>query len=200
MYLLLETIKILDGLPMHLQWHQERFEKSFFKLFGYTPKLKLESVVNIPDNYSEGTMKLRFLYNRDSFSINYQQYKKKEINSLQLVINNMIDYSLKYKDRNCLTKLLALKGDCDDILIVKNGLITDSSYTNIVFFDGNNWITPETPLLEGTARARLIAQKTIKEQIIKIEDLSKFKSFRLINAMMDFEDQNEIDIKNIRYK
>lgn len=198
MFLLLETIKILDGVPLNLEWHQNRFEKSFFKLFDHAPKLKLESVVNVPEQYSDGTIKLRFLYNRDSFSINYQQYKKKEINTLQLITSNLIDYSLKYKDRSCLVNLLIKKGECDDILIVKNKLVTDSSYTNIVFFDGQNWITPKSPLLEGTARARLLNKNIIKEQIIKVENLSNFKSFKLINAMLDFEDQNEIDIKNIK--
>jgi 4-amino-4-deoxychorismate lyase len=197
MFLLLETIKILNGQPIHLEWHQKRFEKSYFKLFNQYPKLKLNLILNTPNEYKTGTAKLRFIYNRDSFLIKYSNYNKKEIRSLQLVYDDNIYYAIKYLDRSCLDNLLKQKANCDDILIVKNNLITESSYTNIVFFNGTNWVTPVNPLLKGTTRERLLSEKIISEKDIKIKDLKLFKGYKLINAMMDFEEQEFLDIDTI---
>ena len=84
-----------------------------------------------------------------------------------------------------------------DILIVKKEFITDTSFSNIIFFDGDNWITPSTPLLEGTKRKELLEKNIISEQEIKFSDLKNFKKAILINAMLDFDEIAEIEIKNI---
>ena len=197
MFLLLETIKIFNGQPIHLGWHQKRFENSYFKLFKHYPKLKLNQVINVPNEYRTGTIKLRFVYNRDSFSMEYSYYIKKELKSLKLIYDDNIYYKLKYLDRSCLNNLLKQKANCDDILIIKNKLITESSYTNIVFFDGQNWVTPSNPLLKGTARERLLSKKIISEKDIKTKDLKLFQGFKLINAMMDFKEQEFLNINTI---
>ena len=80
---------------------------------------------------------------------------------------------------------------------MKNGYITDTSFSNIIFFDGANWITPSTPLLEGTKIKELLEKKIISEQEIKLKDLIKFSKAKLINAMIDIDDGNEIEMKNI---
>jgi 4-amino-4-deoxychorismate lyase len=89
-----------------------------------------------------------------------------------------------------------LRDDCDDILIVKKGNITDSSYSNIVFRRGKNWYTPWSALLKGTMRQNLIDNNKIFQEQIELEDIESFKSFKLINAMLEF-DGPEIDVSNI---
>lgn len=88
------------------------------------------------------------------------------------------------------------KQSCDDILIVKNGFVTDSSISNIIFFDGYKWVTPDTPLLKGTMRQFLLEAAEIKEETITVQNLTTFTSFRLINAMLGF-DGPEIDVSKI---
>ena len=80
------------------------------------------------------------------------------------------------------------RGSCDDILILKKGWITDSYYANVVLWDGVQWFTPEEPLLEGTMRASLLEKGIIKTAGIRIEDLSRFRSLRLINALNNWND------------
>ena len=93
--------------------------------------------------------------------------------------------------------LSARKGSCDDILIVKNGLVTDTSFSNVAFLDGSRWLTPEHPLLEGTKRAKLLEAGILAEADIRPEEIYRFKKVRLINAMMDWEDSYEIDAGKI---
>ena len=98
-----------------------------------------------------------------------------------------------------LNELLSEKEDCDEIIIVKDGLITETSISNLVFFDGNQWYTPDNPLLKGTCRQRLLEEKKIRETEIRVEALYKFKGFELINTMRDPEEEEMIPIENIKW-
>lgn len=114
------------------------------------------------------------------------------------MIADEIDYSHKYANRTALQYLLQKKGKADDVLIVKNGWLTDTSYSNVAFFDGLQWFTPSKPLLKGTKRAALLQQKKIIEADIRPQDLKQFEKVRLVNAMMEWEEGVELEVdKNI---
>ncbi len=127
------------------------------------------------------------VYNDRSLNIEYLPYQKRVIQTLQLIQADTLEYTLKYADRTELDKLFAQKSDADDILVVQNGLITDSSIANIAFFDGTKWLTPKHPLLKGTTRARLLKEKRLFEEDIHLKDLDRFSGFALMNAMIDFD-------------
>lgn len=55
---------------------------------------------------------------------------------LKLVDGNYIDYLYKYVDWLVIDMLFVEWGNCDDILMVKNGLIIDIFYVNVIFYDG----------------------------------------------------------------
>ena len=101
-----------------------------------------------------------------------------------MVCNNQIKYDLKFCERTQIDKLFTCRGHCDDIRIVKNGMITHSSKANIIFFNGREWLTPKKTLLNGTCRQRLLEKKEIKEIEINVNDLKSFQGFKLINAMI----------------
>jgi len=199
MFPLLETIKIENGIPLHVDFHQHRFEASYFKLYKKLTDLKLKNLISVPGEYQKGIVKLRFLYNEKQCFCQYNFYEFKAINSLKIIQNDNIDYSLKWVDRSNLNLLLKQKGNADDILLVKNGRVTDTSFTNIVFEYQNQWVTPLFPLLNGTARSRLLVEKKITQQDILLEDLPAFSSFKLINAMRDFDTAPKIPITEIIY-
>ena len=85
----------------------------------------------------------------------------------------------------------------DDIIIVKDGLITDASYANLIFWDGENWFTPNTPLLKGVQREKLLKDGLIQEKEIKPSDLASYQKVALINAMLDFKDKIELSIDHV---
>ncbi len=122
------------------------------------------------------------------YILEFAHYKPRAIKTLKLVTGKP-HYDLKYTDRTEIETLLREKGNCDDIIIVINGLITDTSFSNLVFKKGKQWLTPSGPLLTGTARARLIEQGIIQTAEIKTDDLGFYGGFKLINAMLDFESQ-----------
>lgn len=109
-------------------------------------------------------MKCRVIYGREIEEITYTSYQIRPVHSLQIVYSDDIDYTYKSTDRSVINELFARRQEQDDILIVKNGLLTDTSIGNIALFDGNEWYTPKQPLLKGTRRASLLAMNLIKEK------------------------------------
>jgi len=196
MCLLLETIKIVDGKPRNLEWHNSRMNHSRKEKFGISGSLDLNELLHIPDEHKSGIIKCRVIYSESIKEIHYSKYLQRDISSLKCVSGDHIDYSLKYVNRSGLVELLTKRGNCDDILIIKNNFVTDTSFSNIVFYDGSKWITPTTPLLKGTQREKLITGKVIMEEEIRMRDIKKFKKAKLINALLEFNGK-EIDIKDI---
>jgi len=198
MFPLVETIKILNGEIYNLLYHQRRLEYSFEVYFKKKPFFLLQNVIIIPEEFSKGLVKLRFLYNKDDCKLEFSYYKPRKIKTLKVIENSKICYSLKFTDRSQINSLLKQRGDYDDVLIVKNKFITGTSIANIVFYKDNEWVTPARPLLKGTCRDKLLKEGKIKEEIIQINDLHKFKSFCLINAMI-CGDLLPIPIENIYF-
>ena len=127
----------------------------------------------------------RVVYDKDGVrDVSFAAYHPLNIHSLKLVTCNDINYDYKSADRSHLQKLKEQRGDCDEIIIVRNGLLTDSSYSNIALFDGEHWYTPKHPLLKGTMRQSLIDQGILQECVLRPEDLNRFTKVSLINAMM----------------
>lgn len=184
----IESVKIENGELKNLTFHQKRVERTFEKFFPHLEPLDLFSNIRLAQNIDNNKIyKLRIIYADKIYDVSLEEYQIKEIKSLKLVHNDEIDYSFKYEDRSFINKLLELKENCDDILIVKNGLITDASYCNVALSDGKNWFTPKCPLLKGTKRELLLSKNMLIEKDIYLEDLGNFKEICLFNSMIEFE-------------
>lgn len=184
---LFETIKVLDGQVCRLSDHQQRVSRDAgIDLLAYINKH-----VDLP---AVGLHKLRITYTETNVCHHsVEPYVPKKVESLRLVIGNRIDYHKKFENRSNINVLMDHKGECDDILIIKNKLVTDISFANILFFADGKWVTPDTPLLEGTCRARLMAQNIVFPQTITVSDLELFSKFMIINAMLDFDPERAVE-------
>lgn len=171
--------------------------KSRRELFNACEDIDLQKAIHIPKNISEGIYKCRVVYGLQINEISIEPYVFKKISSIKIVRNDSIEYSHKYADRNRLQQMHAESG-ADEILIVKNNYITDTSFSNVILFDGTTWYTPALPLLNGTMREHLLNRKIIFEKNILQSDLHKYKSIRIINAMNTFEDQRDFEIQSIK--
>jgi 4-amino-4-deoxychorismate lyase len=189
---LLESIRCENGELQNVPLHQARMDASVKSLFSSENRTRLEDVV-VPGNCHDGLYKCRLTYTTKLETIEFLPYELPRVRSIKIVTDDDIDYSLKYTNRGALQQLLKSKGDCDEILIVKNGLLTDTSYSNILFLDGEQWLTPALPLLRGTQREKLLAEEKIVPTHIRPVELSRFEKIRMINAMIRFEDQCDIE-------
>lgn len=193
---LLESIYLKDGVFRNLDYHQARINKSTSALFDIKPKWSIQNTMREHDYPKVGLFKMRVVYDRKPLNVEFVPYQAKKINSLKL-IESTIDYSHKYERRDELISLINQRDNCDDIVIAKNGFVTDSSYSNLIFRKGNYWFTPTTCLLKGTMREYLLNTGLIKPMEISIDDLDKYESCKLINAMLGI-DSPEIPITAIK--
>lgn len=189
-----ETIKIHDGKARLIAYHQARMERTIWRFF---PKLAAASMPNLEKAVlPEKDMhlyKARVVYGEHGVeNVELAPYTMRSIASLQVVEDGAIEYPFKSTDRTCLNKLAARKGLCDEIVIMRHGLATDTSFTNLAINNGIRWLTPRHPLLAGTKRAYLLDKGVIQEADITSEDLRNARRIRLFNAMIDF---GEIEIR-----
>ena len=180
---LVESIKILNGRIFNLASHQLRFDKSRAQLYGLSAKISLLNTIKLAKPPENGLYKCRILYDEKIHDIEFNPYIKPEINQLKIILAASIQYEHKWEERKVLDDLFKLRGKAQEIIIVRNGLVTDGYYFNYVFEKNGILYTPEHPLLFGTQRARLVNLGKIKPVQIKSEDIKKFDFIHAINAL-----------------
>lgn len=181
-----ETIKILNGRIYSLKWHNQRINRTLKHFYNGDP-INLRNYIDIPDNMTNGLIKCRVLYDQKVEKTEFHQYDIRRVNYLSLVNADAIIYDFKYTDRSKILKLSQGLADDEDILMVRDGYITDTSYCNVALFDGKIWYTPDRPLLQGVRRSQLIEIGKIIPKAIPVSDLKYYKGICLFNAMIGFK-------------
>lgn len=111
-----------------------------------------------------------------------------------------MDDSIAYHykgNRAGLEALYEQRGTADDIIIIKNGFVTDSFWSNLLFRKDERWYTSDTPLLRGTMRQHLLDEQKIESRKIRYTDLKIFDAAMTINALNPFDERKAISVDNI---
>ncbi|MDY0234113.1 MAG: aminotransferase class IV family protein [Sulfurimonas sp.] len=178
-----ETIRVLNEEAQHLEYHQTRYEKAL-KSLGVKEFKSLKEYIKPP---SSDFYRCRVVYDAKSIDVEFYEYKKREIKSLKLVYDDKISYAYKSTSREHLDRLFEQRCSSDDVLIVKDSLITDTTIANVAFFKDGLWYSPKEPLLCGTTRARLVDEGKIILRDIRVDELALYSGLALMNAMIDFD-------------
>lgn len=180
----IETIRLFYGCCSDLRYHRNRVLSSVDNTSVWT---EIEHAVKlIVERYKNNALvKCSITYDNAGISdVICTDYNRRCIKALVPVEAHYIDYSLKYADR---TELDALKRNLrpyEEPVIVKDGLITDTTFSNVVFEDENGRLfTPKVPLLCGTMRERLLDLGLVNLLDISVEELQRYRKVHLVNAM-----------------
>lgn len=193
----IDSIKVKNGRWYYPDFHNKRINRTIQAFYQKKTDIRIENDLRIPAGCRSGLYKCRLVYTDQIIRQDFILYQKKKMASLKGVYDDEISYGYKYEDRQRLNELFSQRGSCDDVIIIRKGRVTDASYSNLVFYDGRDWITPSSPLLPGTCRKRLLENGVIKEKAIPPEEIRNFLKVRLINAMMDFAEAPEVPVENI---
>jgi 4-amino-4-deoxychorismate lyase len=117
MYQLVETIKINNGTPVNLEFHNRRMKNSLSDIYGIRKGFDLNAILKVPYNLSRGIVKCRIVYDTEIRETTFQPYVIRPVNTLRFVKDNEIDYRYKYADRSSLDALFEKRGSCDDIML-----------------------------------------------------------------------------------
>lgn len=182
----IESILYKNGEYINLPLHQERIDGVFQHFSSHDDSHNLNRI--LPKLEMDGIFKVRLVYDMDTedaeYDIEFAEYQPRKIMSLEVVSSKPFNYSMKFEDRTKINKLVK-SSNADDIIIAIENHVTDGSYFNLAFWNGVEWLTPDTPLLKGIRRTQLLQEGKIKEAPIRISDLGVFEKVSLINAMLD---------------
>ncbi len=179
----IESIKISKGRSFNLYEHEVRMHRVMSEIFGIKAMIKLKPILKVPDTLKTELVKARVIYDTEIREIEYVPYTMRSINNAKIVIDDRIQYPFKSTDRAALTALYDQREDCDEIIIIKNGLVTDACNYNLIFQKKAMYFTPINPLLMGTQRQRLISKGIVIQKDIQIDEILYYDSIHFINAM-----------------
>ncbi len=181
-----ETIKCEDEEIFNLKYHQQRISRTIGK------NINLGEYIYPP---SSNLLRCKVIYSQDEvIDISYTPYIQRNLKRFKIIIDDDIKYAYKELDRVYLDVLNNDSLRYDDIIIIKDGLVTDTTIANIAIFKDGFWLTPVKPLLQGTTRDRLLDDNLLKESNITLEMLLTTKRFAIMNAMIGFCELEEFTL------
>ncbi|MBK9150086.1 MAG: hypothetical protein IPM26_03495 [Saprospiraceae bacterium] len=183
MSLLIESIRVFNRKVSHIRWHNERCNASRKSLFGCSDLIDLRKIIKIPDDLPDGLFKCRIIYSSKIEDIRFEPYTVRNIRKLKAVNTDNIEYPFKFLERPELDALYSMRNEADEILIIKNGLLTDAYYYNVLIQIDGQYYTPARPLLKGTRLQSLRQSLSITPADITVDMLMRSNAITLINAM-----------------
>lgn len=178
----IETICVEDGRAQRLAYHNARLNATRKQFWPGAPEVDLASLVDAKE--AAGRIRCRVTYAEQVLGVEYFPYHVRSVRNLKLVEADDVDYRYKYADRTVFDALMRQRGEADEVLIVRRGLLTDTSFTNIALWDGEHWFTPARPLLEGTKRQFLLDRGILIPADIPFRALASYRCISLFNAML----------------
>ena len=178
----LETILVEEGKAPFLQWHQLRLDRTL-RRHGIAAVYRLDALLVPP---GEGCWRCRVVYDAQKVAVECLPYTPRTVTTLRAIHDEAIVYRDKTTGRGALEALFARRGDADDVLIVQGGLVTDTTIANVACLIGGRWLTPAKPLLEGTARARLLSEGKLTEADITLDVAQAAEKIAVMNALSGF--------------
>ncbi len=182
----LETIQLRDGEFKLLELHQKRMDLAISENYPNVESIPLSEYLHQSNYPTKGLYKCRLLFSSNIEKLEFVPYEQPIIKTLKVIETNLPTWLYKLSDRSSIQELVDQKGEFDDVLILRDGLLTDTSYCNIALLKGNQWFTPRLALLYGVQRAHLLQEKQIIEKDILVTELSHYSKICLFNAMNEF--------------
>ena len=181
-----ETIKCDDCEVLNLSYHCNRIANTI------ALNINLQDYIYPPSNK---LLKCKVIYNDEGvLDVVYSEYKKREIKSFKIIFDDKIEYSKKSTNRDSLDLLYKKRDNCDEIIIIKNGIVHDTSIANIAILYKGTWITSSSYLLKGTTRTRYINENLLIEKDITLDMLKDAQKIALMNAMIDFDELSDYSL------
>ncbi len=194
--LFFESIAIRNGCLLNLALHQERLDRTVLDKFKVKTDISLQDRIQLPVQTKVGLWKCRVSYSTEIHEIRFEAYEMRHPRRVLLREDPIFQYPYKSENRQHFAQILADNPQLDDFIFTKNGLLTDSSYANLAFYDGNHWFTTRQVLLEGTKRKCLLQKEVIHETDISLSNLRFFHRIAFLNAMRGLSTSYAFHLQN----
>ncbi len=132
------------------------------------------------------TWRCRMIYegNGKISSITAEPFTPRTLKTIGIIDIPTACYPLKYADRRVFDDLRKRFPRCDEIIITKNGFLSDGTFTNVYLRSPDNiLLTPNTYLLAGCRRERLIQDGLLHPRTLHWRDIKPGWLIGFINAL-----------------
>ena len=186
-----EAICILNGQPLHLDEHRNRVAMSLHYCGSHfaADAVLQQALQHIPVS-AAGRWKLRFEYSASGLlHCTAEQYQVRTIQQLiacelpQDVPRELI-YPLKFNLRPIIDSCRQHLEATEEALMLYNGCVTDAGFASVALQRDGHWFTPDTPLLPGSTRTRLLREGTLRSARIDRATIGEYRWISLFNAML----------------
>lgn len=168
----IETIRYTASGAHMLDLHNRRLRATQMEAFGSSSTIITPEMLRPPVTLADdAVMKCRVIYDTGIIDIQFEPYVPHPVSRLLTVVDDSIDYHLKYLDRTPLSYPGIPRRDDEGLIIIKNGFITDSTYANLLLHTPSNLYTPTTPLLPGVMRRHLLETGAAKAIDLRPSDI-----------------------------
>lgn len=193
----IESIRLEDGQIFLAELHQQRIDGTL-RHFGSSAKINITEILQSVQTEQHGLFKLRIVYDlKDVVDVKIILYVPQKHTEFQLVENNTINYNFKSENREEFQQMKkAASGE--EIIVVQNNHLTDTSYSNLIFYKNKQVFTPDAYLLNGVQRQHLLRAGKINTTAVTLDNFTDFSHFQLINAMNRFGEGARYPISAIR--
>ncbi len=188
--LLIETIEVLKGVPSRLNLHNARMQQSGADLGFVPPTLSMvEAAIctSLSDCNLCDTEQVRctLTYRTNIVAVRSVSYARRDITALvPIELPEGFSYRYKWCDRSYFGEISKGLPAGHEAIFVRDGLVTDTTFTNIAIENDRGLFTPRAPLLYGTRRQYYIDCGMLREADLTLEDLRSARCLHLINAML----------------
>ncbi len=182
----IESIHIKNGAVQNIELHDIRVQQTRKKILNIDDGFSLMAFIHPPSHMMNLNIKCRIVYSERVQEVTYAEYTVRDIRTLKMCQADHVEYVHKFEDRSDINALFD-KAKSDEILMIKNGAVTDCRYYNTAFLKEGKWYTPSKPLLNGVKRSSLISKGVLNERQIYAKDISLYEKVSLINALTDLE-------------
>lgn len=180
----IESIRLENGVVHNLNYHQERVNKTFLRIFKMPANFSLEKIISENKFPQQGLFKIRIVYDSHRQSIEFATYTRPKFHTYKLVeIEKNFTYSFKSTDRK-LFDTISQETDKNTLpILIQNKNVSDSVFSNLIFEKNGKLYSPNTPLLFGTMLSQSLLQHEITMITIKEDEIKNFDYIYPINAM-----------------
>ncbi len=169
-------------------YHQKRVDQTYHDVFGIPSELNLELSLAGEElsEFGDRDAKARIVYDRSGQQrMLLSAYTPLHIDRLQVI--PLVDeeyYPYKSTDREWIDSYTSQLPQGTDALFVRDGLVRESSYTNLAMLVNGRWYTPSEPLHRGTTLDRFVGLGHLIPSDIRLEDMRECEEIRLFNALL----------------
>ncbi|RLK63343.1 branched-chain amino acid aminotransferase [Atopobacter sp. AH10] len=206
-----ETIAVKKGIPLFLDWHLQRMNQSL-KALGIKRSVTKEEIRDYlaKNECSEHALKIIISSQNTVMILRDNPYtKERYIKGFSLdfsqVYRNETSFLTRHKTLNygdsILEKRHAKDLAVDELLLFNSkGQVCEGTVSNVFFVKDSQVITPPVScgLLPGIVRRYLLENFSVREEIIKREDLEEMDECFVTNSLMGIMPVNHVN--NISYK